>query len=53
MIQVDKTQIKKLRERFPGIYATRTVHKYYVEENPKVVAFLKNMYNKKDNRRES
>lgn len=42
MIQVNKTEMKKLREHFPGIRATRTVHKYYVDENPRVVAFLKN-----------
>ena len=40
MIQVSKEEMKKLRERFPGIRATRTVHKYYIEENPRVLAFL-------------
>jgi len=42
MIQVSKYEMKKLRERWPDIRATRTVHKYYIEENPKWVAFLKN-----------
>lgn len=41
MIQVNKEDMKKLRERFPNIQATRTVHKYYVEERPEIVAFLK------------
>lgn len=41
MIQVSKEEMKKLRERFPNIRATRTVHKYYIEENPRVLAFLK------------
>lgn len=42
MIQVSKEEMKKLRERFPMLRATRTVHKYYVDESPRVVAFLKN-----------
>ena len=42
MIQVSKAEMAKLRERVPGIHATRTVHKYYVEESREVVAFLKN-----------
>lgn len=42
MIQVTKEQMRKLREQFPGIRATRTVHKYYIEENPKYCQFIKN-----------
>ena len=42
LIQVSKEDMKKLRERFPFIRATRTVHKYYVEESPEVMSFLKN-----------
>ena len=42
MIQVSKEEMAKLRERFPGIHATRTVHKYYVEERREIIAFLKN-----------
>lgn len=41
MVQVTKEEIKKLRERFPDIRATRTVHKYYIEENPRYLRFLK------------
>lgn len=41
MIQVSKEEMKKLRERFPNILATRTVHKYYVEERPEIMSFLK------------
>lgn len=41
VIQVSKEEMKKLRERFPYIRATRTVHKYYIEENPKVMAFIR------------
>lgn len=44
MIQVSKEEMKKLRDRFPNIQATRTVHKYYVEERPEIVSFLKNSY---------
>jgi len=42
LIQVSKEEMKKLRERFPHIRATRTVHKYYVDETTKVMNFLKN-----------
>ncbi len=41
MIRASKTEMRKLRERFPNIRATRTVHNYYVEERPEVVAFLR------------
>lgn len=43
MIMVSKAEMKALRERFPGLHARRTVNKYYVEENQKVVAFLKSL----------
>lgn len=42
MIPVSKEQLQKIRERFPNIRATRTVHKYFIEENPKVMAYIKN-----------
>ena len=48
MIQVSKGEMKLLRARFPRIHARRTVHKYYIEESPKVMAFLKNMYSRKE-----
>jgi len=41
MIQVNKQEMAKLREKFPKIKATRTVHKYYIEEAPEYIAFLK------------
>lgn len=41
MIQVTKEELNKLREKFPDLRATRTVHKYYIEENPKVMAALR------------
>lgn len=41
LIQVSKEDMRKLRKRFPGVQATRTVHKYYVEERPEYVSFLK------------
>ena len=41
MIRVSNYEMKKLRERFPGIQAVRTVHAYYVHEAPKTIAFLK------------
>ena len=42
MIQVTKEEMARLRKRFPNIKATRTVHKYYVEESREIVSFLKN-----------
>lgn len=48
MVQVSKEEMKRLRERFPKIHARRTVNKYYIEESPKVMAFLKNMYARKE-----
>lgn len=47
MVQVSKEELKRLEEHFGRINATRTVHKYYIEENPRVMAYLKNMYKKK------
>ena len=49
MIQVSKEEMKLLRKRFPWIHATRTVHKYYVEESPKVLAFMKSTSGRKEN----
>lgn len=48
MIQVSKEEMKKLRERFPKLHARRTVNKYYIEEAPRVMAYLKNMYKPKE-----
>lgn len=48
MIMVSKVEMKALRERFPEIHARRTVNKYYVEESPKVVSFLRNLYRRKE-----
>ena len=44
MIQVSKEDMKRLRKRFPNIRATRTVHKYYVEERPEFMSFLDNKH---------
>ncbi len=41
LIRVTKEEMQKLRKRFPNLHATRTVHKYYVEERPKVLAYLR------------
>lgn len=40
MVRITKEEMQKLRERFPNIRATRTVHKYYIEEAPEYIAFL-------------
>ena len=49
MIQVSKKEMEALRERFPFIRATRTVHKYYIEERAEYVAFLKHGPKKQEN----
>lgn len=41
MIKVSKEEMAKLRERWPDIRATRTVHHYYIEESPRYVNYLK------------
>lgn len=48
MIQVSKQEMQKLRERFPNIRATRTVHKYYIEERPDYISFLRGGRRRKD-----
>lgn len=47
MIQVTKEQAKEIRDRFPSAHITRTVHKYYVEEDHKVISYLKGLNNRK------
>ena len=42
MVRLSKEEMKRMRERFPKIQATRTVHRYYIEERPEYMAFLKN-----------
>ena len=41
MIQVSKEEMQRLRKRWPNIRATRTVHKYYVDEVPRVMAYIR------------
>ena len=48
MIQVSKEEMKRLRERFPKLHARRTVNRYYVEETPKVMAFLRGAQSRKE-----
>ncbi len=41
MIQVEKEKVGLLRKYFPHLHIRRTAHRYYVEESPKVLTFLK------------
>jgi len=33
--------VKAVREKFPQLHIRKTANKYYLEENPKVIVFLK------------
>lgn len=48
MIQVSKEEAKVVRRYFPEVAMKRTVNKYYIEERPKVIDFLKNRATAKD-----
>lgn len=41
MIQISKDEARMLRQHFPGVAIKRTVNKYYIEERPRVLEFLK------------
>lgn len=41
MVQISKEQAKLVRKAFPGIHIHRTVHKFYVEENGRLMQYLK------------
>jgi len=41
MVNVTKQEVTKLREAFPDLHVTRTVHKYYVEESLRVMKLLR------------
>lgn len=40
MIQIDKREAEMVRKKFPFVHIHKTVHKYYVEEAPRVMRFL-------------
>ncbi len=41
MILISKSDAAEIRKLFPDTHIHRTVHKYYVEENSRVMSFLK------------
>ena len=41
MIAITKAEAKIVREQFPWLHIRRTVNKYYMEENFKVIQYLK------------
>lgn len=40
MTQIDQKEAVRIREKFPEVHIRRTANKYYVEEVPKVMAFI-------------
>ena len=41
MICITKDEVALIRKYFPHVHIRRTMHKYYMEENRKVIDFLK------------
>ena len=41
MIQIDKHEAEMVRKKFPFVHIHKTVHKYYVEEAPRIMRFLR------------
>ncbi len=46
MIQISKDEAKLIRNKMPNAPIKRTVHKYYVEENPCVKRLIKQIRQK-------
>lgn len=42
MIKITQQEAKLVRKYYPYVNITRTVHKYYMDENDKAIRFLKN-----------
>lgn len=42
LINISQEQAALVRKRFPNVHVRRTVHKYYMEENPRAMRFLQN-----------
>lgn len=42
MIKISRQETGLIRKYFPYVHIRRTTHKYYMEENRKAMAFLKN-----------
>lgn len=47
MIQISKNEARLIREAFPALHIKRTVNRYYIEERPQVLAFLKRISHSK------
>lgn len=41
MIAITKAEAKIVRENFPWVHMRRTVNKYYMEENQRIIKALK------------
>ena len=40
MVQIDRNEADKIRERYPEIHIRRTASKYYVEETPRAMMLI-------------
>lgn len=41
MVAISKAEAKIVREQFPWVHLRRTVNKYYMEEDRKIIQMLK------------
>ena len=41
MIVITRAEKDLIRRYYPGVHIRRTTHKYYMEENPRAIRFLK------------
>lgn len=47
MVQIDRKEAEKIREKFPEIHIRRTANKYYVEETPRIMMLIGRCVNTK------
>ena len=47
MVQIDRQEADKIRDRYPEIHIRRTANKYYVEESPKAMILIGRCVNTK------
>ncbi len=43
MITITRKEADMVRKYFPWVHIRRTTHRYYMEEDPKAVSFLKSV----------
>lgn len=47
MIQISKNEARLVRKHLPGVSIKRTVNKYYVEEDQRVIDLIKRFFTSK------